>query len=180
MELKEVVQVSGKPGLFKIVAHGKNNLIVESLDAAKTRTAVSATQRFSILDDIAMFTNGDDVSLRQVMLNLHEKAEAGLALPDGKADDKALKAWMEQVVPDFDKERVHTSDIKKLANWYVILKPILDFEELKKAKDEDENAVDELGNKKHQPKLDKVDKPMHVNTKAINTTKMTTRKTGGS
>ena len=85
MELKDIVHISGKPGLFKIVAHGKTNLVVESIDAAKTRTSVSVSQRFSILEDISMFTTGDDIKLREVLVKLNDLVAAGTAAPTASA-----------------------------------------------------------------------------------------------
>jgi hypothetical protein len=175
MELKDIVHVSGKPGLFKIVAQGKTNLVIESLDSAKTRTSVSVSQRFSILDDIAMFTSGEDIKLREVLVKLNDKVKEGLPLPDPKSDDEAMRSFMETVLPEYDKERVHVSDIKKLVNWYILLKDDLDFEALRNASNEEDtdlkNDHHEKSNSimanKHHVKADTKSKSS-VNKTAIN------------
>ncbi len=138
MELKDIVHISGKPGLFKIVAHGKTNLVVESIDAAKTRTSVSVSQRFSILEDISMFTTGDDIKLREVLVKLNDIVVAGTATPTAKGTDAELKTFFEKVLPTYDKERVHLSDIKRLVQWYSLLNGDLDFEAMRQAKDNED------------------------------------------
>ncbi len=150
MELKDIVHISGKPGLYKIVAHGKANLVVESLDASKVRTSVSVSQRFSVLDDISMFTTEEDIKLREVMVKLNDVVVAGAELPAAKSNDEALKLFFEMVLPNFDKERVHNSDIKRLIQWYVLIGKDLDFEAMRKAKDEED--TDETKIEHHEAK----------------------------
>lgn len=173
MELKDIVHVSGKPGLFKIIAQGKTNLIVESLDAAKTRTSVSVTQRFSVLEDIAMFTTGEDIKLREVLVKLHDTASAGTAVPAVKSSEDEMKAFFEKVLPEYDKERVHISDIKRLIQWYGLLKDGLDFEAMRKAKD-DEDSDDVKVEHHEKPALNtKINQPVKVDTKAKNSANKT-------
>ena len=130
-----ILSIAGKPGLYKLVSRGKNNLIVEALDATHRRQPAFGTDRITSLADIAMFTNGDDVPLMQVLDNL-KKLEDGKksAIDAKKAGGDELRDYFAKVLPDFDRDRVHVSDIKKLIQWYNILveNGITDFlEEMK-------------------------------------------------
>lgn len=127
-----ILAIAGKPGLFKLVSRGKNTLIVESLDATHRRQPAFATDRITSLADIAMFTENDDVPLMDVMENLKTLSEGKKAAIDyKKATPAELQEFFGKVLPEFDRERVHNSDIKKLIQWYNILveNGITDFKE---------------------------------------------------
>lgn len=127
-----ILAISGKPGLFKLVSRGKNNLIVESLDAAHKRQPAFGTDRITSLSDIAMYTDADDVPLTDVLESLKTFEEGKTASIDPKkAGSDELRQYFAKVLPDFDRERVHVSDIKKLLQWYNILieNGITDFKE---------------------------------------------------
>ena len=129
--METILSISGKPGLYRLVSRGKMNLIVESLDEAKKRMPAFGTDRITSLGDIAMFTDSDDVPLWQVLKNLGEKA--GLkpcALNYKKASSNELHEFFAEVLPEYDRDRVHDSDIRKLIQWYDILvrNGITDFE----------------------------------------------------
>ena len=127
-----ILAISGKPGLFKLVSRGKNNLIVESLDAAHKRQPAFGTDRITSLSDIAMYTDADDVPLTDVLESLKTLEEGKTASIDPKkAGSDELRKYFAKVLPDFDRERVHVSDIKKLLQWYNILieNGITDFKE---------------------------------------------------
>jgi dephospho-CoA kinase len=130
-----ILAIAGKPGLYKLVSRGKNNLIVETLDAQHRRVPAFATDRITSLGDIAMFTETDDVPLMDVLDNL-KKLEEGknASINEKKASPDELKAYFTKVLPEWDRERVHTSDIKKLISWYNILvdNGITDFKETEK------------------------------------------------
>ncbi|MBO7601555.1 MAG: DUF5606 domain-containing protein [Bacteroidaceae bacterium] len=119
--LKSILSISGKPGLYKLVSQGKNMLIVESLLDGR-RSPAYGNDKIVSLGDISMFTNADDVPLRQVLKNMLEK-ENGAEVPidSKKANNADLSAYLEQVLPDFDRDRVHPNDIRKLISWYNIL-----------------------------------------------------------
>jgi hypothetical protein len=119
MDLKEVLSVTGKPGLFVKIASTKNGIIVESL-IDKKRIPVYASDKMSTLEDISMFTTGEDISLKEVFKKIHAKENGGKSI-DHKSDDKKLKEYFELVLPEYDKERVYVSDIRKLFNWYNLL-----------------------------------------------------------
>lgn len=127
--LKGILSISGQPGLYKLVAEAKNNIVVESLDNNK-RMPVYSTSKVSALEDIAIFTTKEDLPLKEVFKAISEKENGGAAISP-KSSDKDLKSYFQVVVPDFDKERVYASDIKKVLNWYNILqeKNLLDFTE---------------------------------------------------
>jgi len=119
MDLKEILSVSGKPGLFKTIAQTKTGVIIESLTDGK-RIQAFASDKISSLGEISIFTTTEDMPLREVFRLIHEKNGDEHA-PDTKADDKTLKAFFEAVIPDYDRERVYTSHIRKLVQWYNIL-----------------------------------------------------------
>lgn len=129
MELKEILSVSGKPGLYKVVAHTKSGLIVESL-IDKKRIPVYASDKISNLEDISIFTTDEDILLKDVLKLIFDKENGGPCI-ESKADDKKLKEYMEAVLPQYDKDRVYLSDIKKLFSWYNLLQKnnLLDFTE---------------------------------------------------
>lgn len=129
--LETILSISGKPGLYKLVSRGKMNLIVEALDDTHRRMPAFATDRVTSLSDIAMYTDSDDVPLWQVLKNLGEKEGLKEAAFDyRKASAKELRAYFGEVLPSFDRDRVHDGDIKKLIQWYNILIKygITDFE----------------------------------------------------
>ena len=127
--LKGILAVSGQSGLFKMVAESKNNIIIESLDTGK-RLPVHSTSKVSALEDIAIYTLEGDVPLKDIFkaISDHEKGMASLS---HKSSANELKAYFEKVVPEYDKDRVYVSDIKKVIQWYNVLqeKGMLDFTE---------------------------------------------------
>lgn len=129
MDLKGILSVSGHSGLFKHVKQARNALIVESLDTKK-RMPVQITAKISALEDIAIFTDGEDIVLKDVFKNIYDKENGGPAI-NHKASGKELKAYFEEVLPEYDRDRVYVSDIKRIINWYNILQKheMLTFEE---------------------------------------------------
>ena len=135
-----ILAISGKPGLYKLVSRGNRNLIVEALDATHRRQPAFGTDRITSLSDIAMFTDDEDVPLTDVLENLKalEKGQkASIDLKKASGDD--LRDYFAKVLPTFDRERVHNSDIKKLVQWYNILieNGITDFKAEEKAAEEE-------------------------------------------
>lgn len=129
--LKTILSISGKPGLYKLVSRGKNMLIVESI-ADKKRFPAYGNEKIISLGDIAMYTDGDDVPLQQVLLAMKTKENgAVVALDVKKASVNELGAYLAEVLPNYDRDRVHVSDIKKLITWYNLLinAGLSDFEE---------------------------------------------------
>ena len=117
-----ILAISGKPGLYKLVSRAKNSLIVEALDETHKRIPAFGTDRITSLADIAMFTDTDDVPLMDIlesMKTLEEGKKAGI--DQKKASGDELREYFAKILPNFDRERVHNSDIKKLIQWYNIL-----------------------------------------------------------
>ena len=142
--LKGILSISGQSGLFKMVAEAKNNIIVESLDTQK-RIPVHSTSKVSALEDIAIYTETSDVPLKEILKAISDKEEGGSALSH-KSSGNELKKYFEEVVPDYDKDRVYVSDIKKVLQWYNKLqeKEMLDFTEPEKEKTEESVSTDEI------------------------------------
>ena len=117
-----ILAIAGKPGLYKLVTRGNNNLIVEALDATHKRMPAFATDRITSLGDIAMFTETDDVPLKDVLDNL-KKLENGkrASINEEKASSAELREYFTKVLPEWDQDRVKDSHIKKLITWYNIL-----------------------------------------------------------
>ncbi len=129
--METILSIAGKPGLYRLVSRGKQNLIVEALDETKKRLPAFSTDRVISLADIAMYTDAEDVPLWKVLKSLGEKSESKeCSLNYKKASGKELKEFFAEILPDFDRDRVHDSDIKKLIQWYNILvkNGITDFE----------------------------------------------------
>ncbi len=119
MILKDILAISGEPGLFKFIAQGKNAIIVEHLETKK-RSSSYGSAKVSSLEDIAIFTEKEDMPLGKVFDLIHEKENGGLAI-DSKVDTGKLKVWFEGILPEYSKDKVYTSDMKKVAHWYNIL-----------------------------------------------------------
>ena len=127
-----ILAISGKPGLYKLVSRGKMNLIVESIDENHRRFPAFATDRVISLSDIAMYTDAEDVPLMKILATLRDKEEGKrVSIDFKKCGSKELREYFATILPDFDRDRVHDSDIKKLFQWYNILvdNGITDFEE---------------------------------------------------
>ena len=160
MVLKDILAISGEPGLFKFIAQGKNAIIVEHLETGKRSSAFSSA-KISSLEDISVFTENEDLSLGKVFDKIFEKESGGPAI-DSKSEAEKLKKYFEEIVPDYSKERVYLSDIKKIILWYNLLhkKELLIKEEPEKTTDSDkkESKTDsapasEKKKKKSTPRL---------------------------
>jgi hypothetical protein len=122
MELSEIASISGKGGLFKVLKPGKSGVLLESLDATKTRVVASATQRLSLLSEISIYTTTKEgtVSLDEVLKKIYKDFKNDLGV-DGDSEANELKSFLKSVLPEFDENRVYVSDIKKLVKWYSLL-----------------------------------------------------------
>lgn len=139
--LKGILSISGQSGLFKLIAEAKNNIIVESLETQK-RMPVYSTVKVSALEDIAIYTETGDKPLKEVFKAINDLENGGPAISH-KSSNNELKVYFEKIVPDFDKDRVYISDIKKVLLWYNELqeRELLDFtEEPEEPKESDEEA----------------------------------------
>ncbi|WP_192347704.1 DUF5606 domain-containing protein [Algoriphagus sp. Y33] len=123
MNFKDLATVAGKPGLFKVLKPSRTGVILESMDAKKTKLVAGMSQRVSILSDISIYTLTEEGAepLESVMKKIEAEFKGDLGL-DANPDDSELRAFMKHVLPEVDEARVYTSDIKKLINWYNLLK----------------------------------------------------------
>lgn len=145
MEFDKLISVSGYGSLYKIISKTNFGLIAESLEDGK-RMPVYQSYNVSTLTDISIYTEEGDVSLKEVFLKIYE-TEGGKECAAGKAKDPEVKKYFATILPDYDKERVYTSDIKKLLKWYnqLVKSNLLDPEELKK---KDEETTEEVKDEK--------------------------------
>jgi len=134
--LKEILSISGKPGLYKLVSQGKNMLIVESLTDGK-RIPAYAKDKVVSLGDIAIFTETAEVKLGLVLDAIKTKENGAVSSVDTKVDNDKLRAYMGEILPDYDRDRVYPSDIRKLIVWYnaLISSNITDFSEKEESED---------------------------------------------
>jgi hypothetical protein len=116
IELKDFLAISGKSGLFKLVAQARNGIVVESLEDKKRHVA-PATARVSSLEDIAIFTNDEEVPLADIFFLIHENTD-GKEILSHKTPAEELKSYFKELVPEYDEDRVYVSDIKKVIQWY--------------------------------------------------------------
>ena len=121
--MKEVIlSISGKPGLFKLVSRGNRNLIVETLDAQHKRMPAFGTDRITSLNDVAMYTDDEDEPLTKILAAMGKiEGNKPASINAKKASSKELREYFATILPNFDRDRVHDSDIKKLISWYNIL-----------------------------------------------------------
>lgn len=141
-----ILAISGKPGLYKLVTRSKNSLIVEALDQTHRRQPAFGSDRITSLNDVAMFTETDDVPLMKVLQNLCDLEKGAKSTIDyKKASSDELRDYFTKILPDFDRDRVHNSDIKKLIQWYNILieAGINEFETEDASSAEGEETTDE-------------------------------------
>lgn len=122
MDLKEIATVSGKGGLFKMLKPTRSGVILESIDELKTKLVAGPQYRVSLLKEISIYTTGKEssVQLEEVLSAIFEKYSKNVPVQP-KASSEELFSFLEQVVPQYDRERVYSSDIKKLVTWYTIL-----------------------------------------------------------
>ena len=153
--METILSVSGKPGLYKLVSRGKMNLIVETIDAAHRRTPVFATDKVTSLSDIAMYTDADDVPLWQVLESVGKKEGSKKATINyQKCPAQELRDYFAEVLPSYDRDRVHDSDIKKLLQWYNILveNGYTDFKALLSMEEEEATEADSKASEEQEAK----------------------------
>lgn len=120
--LRTVLSVAGKPGLYKLVSNGRNMLIVEALDATKKRLPIHGIDKVVSLGDIAMFTEDEEVPLWQVLESMKTKCEGVACTVDyKKASNEELADFFAEVLPNYDRDRVYMTHVRKLIQWYNIL-----------------------------------------------------------
>lgn len=130
IDLRQVAAIAGMSGLYRIVKPTRTGVIVESLADNPSRLVAQARHRMSLLDEISIYTTDEEttVPLAEVFDRIHQKYGNDLPLND-KPTDSELKDFMEEVLPEYDEERVYVSDMRKLATWYTIVSKHLTFTE---------------------------------------------------
>ncbi|MBI4930265.1 MAG: DUF5606 domain-containing protein [Bacteroidetes bacterium] len=188
MDLSKILSISGMSGLFKVVAQGKSGLIVESL-ADKKRIPVHATNKISVLDNISIYVHpvgdskDDTIPLQDLLKKIYEKQNGGVA-PDSKSSDDELKKFFGEVLPEYDKEKVHTSDIRKAILWYNLLQKTDIFTKKEEdpdgaGKKDDAPVIAEEGTKKPEHNFTHENQGKHLNPTAnVPKKTMGVRKTG--
>lgn len=159
MVLKDLLSISGQGGLFKFVSQGRSGVIVENIETKK-RTNVPATAKMSSLEDIAIFTEDEEIPLSEVMDKIFEKENGGPTISH-KSDANDLKKLMAELLPDYDQERVYVSDMKKLFQWYNLLQKhemlIQEEKEEETKKKEEENEKQDGPPNEDKLKVNKVE-----------------------
>lgn len=136
MSLEKIISVTGKPGLYEIIAQSKGGIIVESM-IDKKRFPISAMHNVSVLDNIAIYTYEEEVPLRIVLKSIFEKEEGKEAMSP-KESGKKLMAYFSEVLPNYDDERVYASNIKKVLQWYnLLVQNKFDFSTITEDKEEE-------------------------------------------
>lgn len=122
MELKDIAAVSGKPGLFKVIKSTRGGLVLETLDEKKQKIITGPQNRVSLLHEISVYTEQVDktIPLSEIFLKIHSEFGADPGV-DGKSEPDELKAFLAHIVPDYDRDKVYVSDMKKMVSWYSII-----------------------------------------------------------
>ena len=118
---ERILTISGKPGLYRLLSSARNMIIVEVVDATKKRVPVHNTDKVVMLDDIAIYTDTEEVPLREVFAKIYEKENGVLSIDLKVATPEELVEYFEGIMPDYDRERVYLTHIKKMYSWYNIL-----------------------------------------------------------
>lgn len=135
--LKTILSVSGKPGLYKLLSNSKNMIIVESL-VDKKKVPVHPRDKVVSLGDISIYTETDDVPLKNILLSMKQKENGVKASIAPSSKPEELKKYFEEVLPEFDRDRVYPTDIKKIISWYnILIESGIDFEAEEKTVEEE-------------------------------------------
>ena len=142
MDLKEILSIPGKKGIYKMVSKGKNSVIVESL-LDGSRMPVFTSNRATTLDNICIFTENENLFLKDVFKRIYEIENGNKAIDVSAATPTEIEVYMTKIVPEYDRNRVHASDMKKLFLWYNLLieHNLLEFEEEEEEEAEEENKT---------------------------------------
>ena len=140
MNLRGIVSVTGKPGLYRVIGQNKAGFILETMDGLKNKLITNASTKLATLEDITVFGEDDeDITLISILEKMKSEA-AKNAIPDSKSDNKILRKYFTSIVPNHDVERVYASDIKKILSWYLFLSTLPLFDEPSPAANEEAAA----------------------------------------
>ena len=170
MNLRGIVAVSGRPGLFKLIGQNKAGYVLEGLDAQKLKIVANvSTTKLASLEDITVYGEDEDLRLKDIF----EVMKTSKNIPDPKADGKVLRSFFVEVAPTHDQEKVYASDMKKIISWFLILKDLPLFNEAEETKDDSKTI-------KEAPKVEKAKIAKPKSEKAGNTKSVAVKKAGGS
>lgn len=158
MDLSGILSIAGQPGLFKMVSQMKSGLVVESLLDGKRMPAYTS-QRILALEDISIYTDEGDVKLGEVFKLIFDKTKGKPAIDTKKASAKELSDYLASVLPDYDRDRVYNSDMKKLFQWYNLLLEKGLLKEKEEEKKEDKKASDKKAAAPKSVKEEKAETP---------------------
>lgn len=158
MDLSKILSISGKPGLYKLIGESKSSLVVESMIDGKRGPAFSH-ERISTLKEISIYSDNEDVPLEDVFKKIFELQDGKPVFNPKKASSNQIKELFEKVLPDYDRDAVYVSDMKKVFTWYNFLleKEVLEFTEEEENTGEVENKEEEKS-KEEKPKKEESDK----------------------
>jgi len=167
MNVSGIISIAGMSGLYKVIAQSKNGLIVESL-TEKKRIPAHSTDRVSALEDVSVYSTGDDVPLKEVFQKIYDAEKGGQAI-NHKSPDADLRAYFKKAFAEYDEDRVYTSDIKKILMWYNILQKegLLDKKEEEAASEE--TSKDAKVKAPVETKIPKAAKAKDTNAKPLKT-----------
>ncbi|MBK0402096.1 DUF5606 domain-containing protein [Adhaeribacter sp. BT258] len=153
VDLREIASISGMPGLYRILSPTRSGVIIETLADNPVRSAAQAKHRISLLHEISIYTNDPDVTvpLTDIFDNINQQFGENIPV-NAKSSSQELTAFMEKILPDYDRERVYMSDIKKIASWYLLVKKHLTFTEAAAQPEAEEKPA-----KKTKAKAEKVE-----------------------
>jgi hypothetical protein len=171
MNLKDIIAISGEPGLFKFIAQGKNAIIIEHLETKKRSSAYSSA-KVSSLEDISIFTETEDMPLGKVFDLIFEKEKGGKAI-DSKSDAEKLRTYFGEVLPEYAKERVYPSDIKKVVQWYNTLHSL----DLLLKDEPEKESTEEVKETETKTETDNTSEPVKKPAPAKKKAKPTSKKT---
>ena len=122
MEFKEIIALSGMPGLFQLVSTKSDGIIVKSLEDDKSQFVSSRLHGVSSLDTISVFLKNEETTELKKVLQQMQQKESEIPMPEANSDEKKLKEYFSKILPDYDEDKVHLSDMKKMVRWYHLLK----------------------------------------------------------
>ena len=165
MKFSEIISISGKSGLFRLVNSRPDGIIVQGLEDGKSTFISSRVHNVITLENIAIYREHEETTpLREVLVSMKDKATA-VAIPEPGSDEKTLRAYMGEILPDYDKQRVHLSDLKKLVKWYHILKQ----KDILPEREEEVKAHDDAMRDQETDTAEKATKPKKAKAKAVGT-----------
>lgn len=176
MDLSGIISIAGMSGLFKVIAQTKNGLIVESL-IDKKRVQAFSTHKISALEDVSIYSTGDDVPLKDVFQKIYDKEKGGPCI-DHKSADAELKKYFKAAFAEYDEERVYVSDIKKVLNWYNALQKDGLLEKKEEESEADKLKIKNLADAKGAVKTVKDTGPKSVKTASSKVKVQGVRKSG--